>query len=311
MESKQIEYILKIAEKNNITKAANELFISQPALNQQLIRLEKELGTPLFHRSRSNWHLTEAGEIYVDTAKKILQMKNNAYRQIHDLTEGKCGHLSVGFTAGRGIAMFTESYSRFHQLYPNIIVEYKEGIVRRLHHFIAQDNLDIGFLTLTKQEQSPDNVYQTIYQEELFLAVPSGHPLARQVSDQSEPFPVLDIRALQYEPFILMDKHSTMRTLVDQIFEDAGFVPDTLFETGNNLAVISMVKANLGCGILAWYYVKERPEGITFFCLPGRPTWEFVACHKKDHYLSDAANAYIDLAKQLWGSPAASTGFPG
>ena len=53
MESKQIEYILKIAEKNNITKAANELFISQPALNQQLIRLEKELGIPLFHRSEA------------------------------------------------------------------------------------------------------------------------------------------------------------------------------------------------------------------------------------------------------------------
>ena len=306
MESKQIEYILKIAEKNNITKAANELFISQPALNQQLIRLEKELGIPLFHRSRSNWHLTEAGEIYVEAAKKILQMKNNAYRQIHDLTEGKYGHLSVGFTAGRGIAMFTQSYSRFHQLYPNIIVEYKEGIVQKLHHLIAQDTLDIGFLTLTKQDQNPENIYQTIYEEELFLAVPSGHPIARRASAGDGQFPVLDIHDLQYEPFILMDKYSTMRTMVDQIFADGGFSPNILFETGNNLAVISMVQASLGCGILAWYYVKERPEGITFFCLPGHPTWEFVACHKKDHYLNNAANVYIDLAKKLWGKQSTS-----
>lgn len=303
MESKQIEYILKIAEKNNITKAANELFISQPALNQQLIRLEKELGTPLFHRSRSNWHLTQAGEIYVNTAKKILQLKNDAYQQIHDLTEGKCGNLSVGFTAGRGIAMFTESYTQFHQLYPNVTVEYKEGIVRKLQQLIAQGNLDIGFLTLTRQDQSPDNIYQTIYEEELFLAVPANHPIARQTSAPEGQFPVIDLCALQYEPFILMDKYSTMRTMVDQIFLDAGFSPNILFETGNNLAVISMVRANLGCGILAWYYVKERPEGIRFFRLPGRPSWEFVACHKKDHYLSNAALVYIELAQQLWGNP--------
>ena len=84
MDLKQIEYILKIAEENNITHAAEKLFITQPALNQQLLKLEKELGTPLFHRSRSNWRLTEAGEIYVKNAKQILQIKKNTYEQIRD-----------------------------------------------------------------------------------------------------------------------------------------------------------------------------------------------------------------------------------
>ncbi len=59
MDTKQIEYILKIAEENNITKAADKLYITQSALNQQLLKLEKELGTPLFHRSRTNWRPTE------------------------------------------------------------------------------------------------------------------------------------------------------------------------------------------------------------------------------------------------------------
>ena len=77
MDTKQIEYILKIAEENNITKAAGKLFITQSALNQQLIKLEKELGTPLFHRSSTNWHLTEAGEIYGKNAKQMLQIKTD------------------------------------------------------------------------------------------------------------------------------------------------------------------------------------------------------------------------------------------
>ena len=63
MDLKQIEYILKIAEEKNVSRAAMKLFISQSALNQQLLKLEKELGAPLFYRTRHNWELTEIGEL--------------------------------------------------------------------------------------------------------------------------------------------------------------------------------------------------------------------------------------------------------
>lgn len=74
MDVTQLQYIIKIAEENNITKAAEKLFMSQSALNQQLLKLEKELGTQLFHRSRANWGLTDAGRIYVEGAKAVLQI---------------------------------------------------------------------------------------------------------------------------------------------------------------------------------------------------------------------------------------------
>lgn len=297
MDTKQIEYILKIAEENNITKAANKLFISQPALNQQLIRLEKELGTPLFHRSRNNLNLTEAGEIYIENAQKMLSLKKETYQKIHDLTEGKHGHLSIGFTAGRGISMFARTYPIFHQLYPNIIVEPKEGVVRKLQKLISQGELDVGFLTLTEADKTDDN-YETIYEEELFLAVPSGHPIAKLAPEEPGKYSTIDMSILQYEPFALMDKISTMRVLVDRIFMEAGFEPQILFETGSNHTIISMIQANICCGILAYYYVKDHPDGITFFRIAGRPTWEFTASYKKDHYLSSAARCYIDLVKQ-------------
>ena len=300
MDTKQIEYILKIAEENNITKAAGKLFITQSALNQQLIKLEKELGTPLFHRSRTNWHLTEAGEIYVKNAKQMLQIKKDTYQMIHDLTEGRCGHLSVGFTAGRGITMFTSSYAVFHQLYPNIIIEPKEGIVRDLQKLICQGDLDIGFLTLTDKDRT-DDIYETIYTEELFLAVPSGHPIVKSHPAKEGEYATLDIQELQYEPFVLMDKRSTMRTLVDQIFSNAGFEPQILFETGNNHTIISMIHASLCCGILTYYCVKDLPPGITCFRLPSRPTWDFTASYKKGRYLSEAARCFIDLMKSQWG----------
>lgn len=301
MDTKQLEYILKIAEENNITRAANKLYITQSALNQQLIKLEKELGTPLFHRSRTNWHLTEAGEIYVKNAKEMLRIKRDTYQMIHDLTEGKCGHLSVGFTAGRGITMFTSAYSVFHQLYPNIIIEPMEGMARDLQKLISQGDLDIGFLTLTDADRT-DDLYETIYTEEMFLALPSGHPMANIHPTEQDQYATLDIRAVQYEPFVLMHKRSTMRTIINQIFSDAGFEPQILFETGNNHTIISMIQASLCCGILTYYYVKDLPKGITCFRLPSRPTWEFTASYKKGRYLSDAARCFIDLMKSQWGT---------
>ncbi len=300
MDTKQIEYILKIAEENNITRAASKLYITQSALNQQLIKLEKELGTPLFHRSRTNWHLTEAGEIYVQNAKEMLRIKRDTYQMIHDLTEGKCGHLSVGFTVGRGITMFTTAYQVFHQRYPNIIIEPREGVVRELQKLISQGDLDIGFLTLTDADRT-DDLYETIYTEELFLAVPSVHPAARLLPPAGQAFATMDIRTLRYEPFVLMDKRSTMRTMINKIFSDAGFEPQILFETGNNHTILSMIQANLCCGILTYYYAKEVPKEITCFRLPSRPTWDFTASYKKGRYLSDAARCFIDLIKQQWG----------
>ena len=84
MDLKQIEYILKIAEMKNVSQASKELFISQSALNQQLLKLEKELGAPLFFRDRNNWELTPTGELYVKGAREILQIKKNTYNQIED-----------------------------------------------------------------------------------------------------------------------------------------------------------------------------------------------------------------------------------
>lgn len=300
MDTRQIEYILKIAEENNITHAAAKLFITQSALNQQLIKLENELGTPLFHRSRTNWHLTQAGEIYIRNAKEIMRLKRETYQTIHDLSDGKCGHLSVGFTAGRGINMFTMLYGNFHHLYPNVIIEPVEGTVKQLQKMISLGDLDLAFLTLTDKDRT-DDIYEAIYDEELFLVIPAGHPLSAARPAEGDGYATMDIKELKYEPFVLMDRRSTMSTMLNRIFSEAGFTPQVLFETGNNHTIISMIKASLCCGILPYYYVKELDEDFCCFHLPSRPVWQFTASYKKGRYLSRPARSFIDLMKEQWG----------
>ena len=151
MDLRQIQYIVAIAEENNITRAAEKLYITQSALNQQLLKLEKELGVQLFHRSRTDWHPTEAGEIYLKAAREMLLLKKDTYHRIHDLAKIQQGELSVGFTPGRGIAMFSNVYPKFHRLHPNIQVTPRELSVQKQQELLISGELDLGFVTLVPE----------------------------------------------------------------------------------------------------------------------------------------------------------------
>ena len=302
MDLKQIEYIVKIDDEHSITRAAEKLFVTQSALNQQLLRLEKELGAPLFHRSKVDMRPTEIGQVYLDNAREILRIKQRTYNLINDMTDAKKGRLSIGFTPGRGSEMFTHVYPSFHQAYPNVIVEPHELSVHRQQQMISQDNLDIGFQTLSERQRT-DSEYIKLGEEEIFLLVPSIHPAAEQLAatqTASAPFPIANLTLFQYEPFVLMYKESTIRAITDEIFRKSGFTPNVLFETASNNTVLSMIEANLCCGVVPEYYVRRLPKGISCFAFPTHPSWDIVANYRKNGYLSEAAKYFIELVRNFW-----------
>lgn len=302
MDLKQIEYIVKIDDEHSITRAAEKLFVTQSALNQQLLRLEKELGAPLFHRSKVDMRPTEIGQVYLDNAREILRIKQRTYNLINDMTDAKKGRLSIGFTPGRGSEMFTHVYPSFHQAYPNVIVEPHELSVHRQQQMISQGNLDIGFQTLSERQRT-DSEYIKLGEEEIFLLVPSIHPAAEQLAatqTASAPFPIANLPLFQYEPFVLMYKESTIRAITDEIFRKSGFTPNVLFETASNNTVLSMIEANLCCGVVPEYYVRRLPKGISCFAFPTHPSWDIVANYRKNGYLSEAAKYFIELVRNFW-----------
>lgn len=302
MDLKQIEYIVKIDDEHSITRAAEKLFVTQSALNQQLLRLEKELGAPLFHRSKVDMRPTEIGQVYLDNAREILRIKQRAYNLINDMTDAKKGRLSIGFTPGRGSEMFTHVYPSFHQAYPNVIVEPHELSVHRQQQMISQGNLDIGFQTLSERQRT-DSEYIKLGEEEIFLLVPSIHPAAEQLAatqTASAPFPIANLTLFQYEPFVLMYKESTIRAITDEIFRKSGFTPNVLFETASNNTVLSMIEANLCCGVVPEYYVRRLPKGISCFAFPTHPSWDIAANYRKNGYLSEAAKYFIELVRNFW-----------
>lgn len=308
MDLKLIEYMVQIADEGSITKAAEKAFISQSGMNQQLLKLEAELGTPLFHRGRNDFRLTEAGSVYVNYGRQILQLKKEAYNIINDLADNKTGTLSIGLTPERGISMLMGIYPEFHRRFPNIMIEPQEIGVHKQLALVSKGYLDLGFVTISDVDKTGDE-YIHIYDEDMLLAVPRKHPLARTANPPGQPFAVADLRDFKDESFVLMFKSSTMRSVIDPLFKEAGFTPKLLFETASNRTMRNLVKNNMACSILTYNYAQDQ-EDVAYFYLPQRPHWELCATYKKGHYLSQAARTFIALSIDHYRNTALQKGQP-
>lgn len=300
MNLKEIEYILKIDEEKNVTRAAEKLFLTPSALNQQLLRLEQEIGVPLFNRIRNGWTRTEAGEIYLNGAREIMRIKKETYHRLQDVTHTRNSTISVGFPPERGNRMFTRVYPYFHHKYPNIVVNVIETNVREQQKLVARGDLDIGFVTLTDEQKTGDD-YTLICDEELLLAVPSFHPAcAEAVTDDAGKYPFLPLSRLMHEPFALMHKKSTIYPFVDQIFRQEKIVPNILFETSRATTIMDIVNAGMCCGIVPDSDVLAPASGVSLFCLPSHPAWHIMSLTRKGSYLNHPAKYFILLATMYW-----------
>lgn len=299
MDLKQTEYIVKIAEEKNITRAAEKLFLTQPALNQQLIRLEKELGTQIFIRSRTNWRSTAAGEVYLESARELLRIQHETYNKIQDIIKSQKGHLSIGLTPTRGTNMFSEIYPDFHCLYPDFMIEPSEIPTRTQQDMIKTGNLDLGFVTLSPEQKTSDN-YIKLCTEELMLAVPKKLANDKELGPTGGQITISELVKFVNEPFVLIYNTSTLRPLINNLFHEVGFSPIILFETSNTNTIIKMINSSICCGIVPKYHKNENHPNVAYYSIVPKLTWEISATYRKGSYLTEAAKTFIKLAKEYW-----------
>lgn len=293
-----LENIVCIADERSITRAAEKRFVTQSALNQQLQKLEEELGTPLFIRTRSNWQPTPAGAVYLEAARQMLRLKKDAYAQIADYAERSSRRLTVGLIPERGVDMFTAIYPAFHAAFPQMQVEPVECRVTAMQRMIAAGQLDLGLATLTEDQQD-GNIYHPMAEEEILLAVPAGHPLAKRGAADPVKAPKTSLEAFSQEPFVRIYQQSTLYALTEGLFAQAGFSPRVLFSTASNLSKYRIVSLGLGCALLPAVYAM-RDGSVVYFRLPSRPKWQITMCSRRDAYLGKAERYYLELCRKYW-----------
>lgn len=247
MDVKYLNYILAIASRRNMTKAAEDLFVSQSSLSQYVSRLEQELGTPLFFRTKGELSLTPAGGLYVEAAQNVIKIQKDLYQNIASLD--KRGHISVGVTSNFGLRMLSEIIPAFKACFPGVTIEISEMSFPALKKMIMDEKLDLGIAaainTVPFEEQS-----LILREEEVFLAIPRDHPYAQTHTSGILTAPDL-MENFSHDNWLLSKRGTSLRLLSDQVFDSCGFSPSAFCETNSISATRSMIAHNAGVAFIA------------------------------------------------------------
>jgi len=301
MDFRQLEYVITIARERTLLGAAEKLFISPSALSQHIAKLEEELDTPLFKRTKRGWIPTYAGQVYIDMAHSILDQKKQAYQRISDIADNRVGHFTVGVTAGRGTMMFSRIFPQFKAKYPNVKVGLFEGTVLEITKMITAGKVDIGFLS--GLSDYPNVVTRRQAKEDIVLVVPRTHPMAVMAEDAPEgDFAVVDLRLFEHDEFLLAGEGTTLRTLEDRIFAQAGFLPKIAFETPSLLTLNMLSKGGYGLSFIPRFYAEDTQNAVYFRTEPSA-SWDLVAAYRKDHSVTKAEEMMIDLVTDYYIKP--------
>lgn len=297
MNLKQLTYITTIAETQNISHAADSLYISRPALNHYLITLEKELGFPLFKRIQKRMIPTEAGAVYIRSAKEILEIKKQTYKIINEINNCETGCLKLGITRVIGAAMLTEIFPKFHQTYPNYTVKLIEGNVNDLEEYCLAGEIDFAVMGQSSIQSQLEHI--EFAPCEILLALPLSHPLSHLAETNHAPYKNLELEQLKNDSFILMSKATRIRTITDYHFMKAGFFPKALLETSLSSVAYEMVRQGVGPSILMESAIKDK-DSVACFSLNPKEQWTQSIAYRKGTILTKAELYFIDLAKEYF-----------
>ncbi len=288
MDLRLIENIITIANQGTISKASEKLFITQSALNQQLLKLEESLGTPLFDRKGHRMTPTYAGRVYLETARKMVEMQKETYHIIHDIADGSRGEIRIAYTPERGSLQFSLAYPVFHAQYPNISFQIHEVRSRKMLRLLTDGTVDIANISILDNHPGLD--YAWADTEQMVLAVSRDNPLARHCPGKK--LPLLDPSWLIGQKIILNSQETLMRRMVDTLFLKAGIKPDVLFETSSTRTILNVAESNLGVGFVPQSYASDK-ETMRFFTAGSQYEWKLAIAHRKGYYLSNAERAFI------------------
>ncbi|MFQ9703023.1 MAG: LysR family transcriptional regulator [Enterocloster clostridioformis] len=187
MDLKQLEYIIAIADYGNITKAAEALFITQSGLNQQLIRLEKELNIQLFERNKRHLHLTQAGEISCKSRPGDDQTQTQRILYDPGSTTMITGDIFWGLPFEHGVDMFLHVSTAFNKRYPGITIHLEEHIVSATSTRCSPRDFWTWIFVMLTDKDKLDNEYIHLCNEKLVLGIPIQHPMAQYAAPPGSP----------------------------------------------------------------------------------------------------------------------------
>lgn len=238
MELDQLRYFLRVAERQSFTRAAEELAISQPALSRSIQKLEDELGQPVFERKARSVSLTDAGTLLQARAQQVLTVLEDTKAEITD--DGQSGRVRVGAIPTIAPYFLPEVLRQFSTEFPRSTLIVQENTTDALLKSCTQGEIDLAILALPVPAKYLD--VEELFEEELLLVLPCGHPLAER-----EKIRLTDVEPY---PFVLLDEAHCLTDNIVSFCRQRSFQPVAVERTSQLVMVQELVSLSHGVSMI-------------------------------------------------------------
>ena len=309
----KISYVWEVYKTKSFTKAAENLYISQPSLSAAIKKLEENLGAQLFERLGGGVQLTEIGKEYILAAEKILEIQNEFDKRVSDIHNLETGKISVGGTNYLSSYLLPKIVKRFKELYPKIDVTLVEANSLTLCNMIKNGELDIIIDSFDETLKEYDG--EALTNEKILLCVPKEYEINKSLSDFSispeeifenwnvcERIPPISLKKFKNQSFITLKHGNDMAHRAEEFFEESEICPEISFTVDQLNISYALSASGMGACFLTdtlFKYGKLFKGDVVLYNIDvKKPYRTLYVAYKKNKYVSFATRKFIELAKE-------------
>lgn len=295
--NKNPEYFLEIAREKSISKAAENLYVSQPYLSQYVIRLEDSFQVKLLDRDKSPLELTPAGLVYASYLESCLQMYQKLMQDFDAINSNRTQTLRLGVSNWRAGTLLPDILPAFAEQYPDVKLEFLEVPNWSLYHLISADKVD--FVIMNTSFSTPDYVIsEVIMYERILLVGHRNNPTTKKFQQMCELGQELDLHLLENERMILLRSESALASRVNNCLDKKQVVLRNIVYTDTATTSLNLTAQNFGFCFLnetGAHCVPNSQELVFFDLNSDDMIHPLCVIYKKKSYLNPIARAFINM----------------
>ena len=290
------KYVYEVYKERSFTKAAQNLYISQPSLSARIKKIEEIIGEPLFDRSTTPLQLTEVGKVYIEAAEEITQIEQRVENYINDLAGLKTGNLAVGASTLFAAYVVPSLITQFNQKFPDVHIQLIEGNTAELEEMLGSNALDF---VIDNYHYDSILYNKDLYCEEnILLAVPKHFAVNEELGMYqlsykniknknylNQKYPAVPLGRFADLPFIMLTQGNDTRTRGDRLCRNVGFKPNIVLEFNQQSTAYMASSTQLGATFISDILVSQLPtfENLVYYKLDGEEAKRKVFFYYKTH----------------------------
>ncbi|MDO5017794.1 MAG: LysR substrate-binding domain-containing protein [Lagierella massiliensis] len=307
------EYVYEVYKERSFSRAAKNLFISQPSLSGTIKRVEDEIGYEIFDRSTKPIGITDIGMKYITTIEKILELEKHFSQYINDVDDLKAGNISVGGTHQYTSYMLPAIVSKFIENYPHINIDIIEAKSSTLRDHLFEGKIDLAIDNYPYDETNYNSQFQC--KDTIILAVPKNFKSnlgleSYTISYESilsgefkkENVSCVPLSKFQEEKFIILKEGNDTRTRVDKKFLIEGIKPKVILELEQQITAYNLTAYGIGISFVSDYLVRNVGENdsLNYYKLDDYENDRNICFYyPKNKYITKAQMEFLRIAKEV------------